>query len=91
MEERLVTVRTYAEMYRVTTECVRKWIRQNKVNWKVIDGVNFVVLTDEEMKQRDILRNKINENPCLFCEFLKECNRKIKGKEKCDEYIGLNL
>lgn len=55
MEERLVTVRTYAEMYRVTTECVRKWIRQNKVNWKVIDGVNFVVLTDEEVKQRESL------------------------------------
>lgn len=55
MEERLVTVRTYAEMYRVTTECVRKWIRQNKVNWKVIDGVNFVVLTEEEVKQRESL------------------------------------
>lgn len=54
MEERLVTVRTYAEMYRVTTECVRKWIRQNKVNWKVIDGVNFVVLTDEEVKKRKL-------------------------------------
>lgn len=50
MEERLVTVRTYAEMYRVTTECVRKWIRQNKVNWKVIDGVNFIALTDEKIK-----------------------------------------
>lgn len=52
MEERLVTVRTYADMYRVTTECVRKWIRQNKVQNKVIDGVNFIVLTDEEVKQR---------------------------------------
>lgn len=53
MENNLVTVRTYAEMYRVTPECVRKWIRQNKVQNKVIDGVNFIVLTDDEVKQRE--------------------------------------
>ena len=59
MEERLVTVRTYAEMYRVTTECVRKWIRQKKVASKVIDGVNFVVLTYEELNKR---KENMNEN-----------------------------
>lgn len=52
MEQKLVTVRTYAEMYKVTPECVRKWVRQKKVPNKVIDGVNFIVLSDEEMKQR---------------------------------------
>lgn len=52
MEERLVTVRTYAEMKGVTTVCVYKWERQNKVRTKKIDGVKFVVLTDEEVKQR---------------------------------------
>lgn len=52
MEERLVTTRTYADMRRVTTECVRKWARQGKIKSKVIDGVNFVVLTDEEVEKR---------------------------------------
>lgn len=52
MEDRLVTTRTYADMHGVTTECVRKWARQGKIKSKVIDGVNFIVLTDEEMKQR---------------------------------------
>lgn len=52
MKERLVTVRTYAGMHNVTPECVRKWVRQNKVQNMVIDGVNFIILTDEELKQR---------------------------------------
>lgn len=52
MEEKLVTIRTYAGMYNVTPECVRKWVRQKKVQNKVIDGVNFVVLTDEELSKR---------------------------------------
>lgn len=55
MEQNLVTVRTYAGMYGVTPECVRKWVRQGKVKNKMIDGVNFIVLTDEEMKQRESL------------------------------------
>lgn len=55
MEQNLVTVRTYAGMYGVTPECVRKWVRQKKVQNKVIDGVNFIVLTDEEVKQRESL------------------------------------
>lgn len=55
MEDRLVRTKTYADMRRVTTECVRKWARQGKIKSKVIDGVNFVVLTDEEMQKR---RNK---------------------------------
>lgn len=52
MEQKLVTVRTYAGIKGVTSVCVYKWIEQGKVNKKVIDGVIFVVLTDEEMKQR---------------------------------------
>lgn len=52
MEQKLVTVRTYAGIKGVTSVCVYKWIDQGKVNKKVIDGVIFVVLTDEEMKQR---------------------------------------
>lgn len=52
MEDYLVTTRTYAMMRNVTTECVRKWIKNGKVKNKIIDGVNFVVLTEEEVKQR---------------------------------------
>ena len=52
MEDRLVTTRTYADMYKVTTECVRKWVRSGKVKSRSIDGVNFIVLTDEEMEWR---------------------------------------
>ena len=48
----LVTIRTYSLMKGVTTECVRKWVKQGKVSNKVIDGVNFVKLTKEEIKQR---------------------------------------
>ena len=58
MEEKLVTVRTYSLMRNVTAECVRKWIRQKKVQNKIIDGVNFVVLTDEEVKERNNNLNK---------------------------------
>lgn len=52
MEDKLVTVRTYADMCKVTTECVRKWVKNGKVKGRSIDGVNFIVLTDEEVKKR---------------------------------------
>lgn len=51
----LVTIRTYASMYNVTSACVYKWEKQNKIKTTQIDGVKFVVLTDEEVKQRQSL------------------------------------
>lgn len=57
-DKNLVTVRTYAGMYGVTPECVRKWVKQGKVKNKVIDGVHFIVLTNEEVEKRQSLFSK---------------------------------
>lgn len=47
----LVTTNTYANMKGVTTECVRQWALQGKVKSVKIDGVRFIKLTEEEMKE----------------------------------------
>lgn len=52
MEERLVTINTYAKMINRSKERVRQKIHAGEIPSKIIDGVIFVVLTDEEVKQR---------------------------------------
>ena len=48
----LVTTNTYAKMKGVTTECVRQWALQNKVKSIKIDGIRFIELSEEEVKER---------------------------------------
>ena len=52
MYDNLVTTNTYAKMKGVTTECVRQWALQRKVKSVKIDGIRFIKLSDEEMKER---------------------------------------
>lgn len=51
MYDSLVTTNTYAKMKGVTTECVRQWALQGKVESVKIGGVRFIKLTEEEMKE----------------------------------------
>lgn len=48
----LVTIRTYADMTNRSKERIRQKIHEGELPSKIIDGVIFVVLTDEEVKQR---------------------------------------
>lgn len=50
--DNLVTTNTYAKMKSVTTECVRQWALQGKVKSVKIDGIRFIELSEEEMKER---------------------------------------
>ena len=36
-------IRAYADIKRVTSECVRKWIKQGKVETTIISGTTFVI------------------------------------------------
>lgn len=40
----LRTVKNYAKTKEVTTACVYKWIKKEKVEWVKIDGVIFIIL-----------------------------------------------
>lgn len=51
-KERLMTIRNYAEMKGVTVSTVYLWEKKNRINIELMDGIKFVVLTDEEIKQR---------------------------------------
>lgn len=51
MEERLVTINTYSKMINRSKERVRQKVHAGEIPSKIIDGVIFVVLTDEEVKQ----------------------------------------
>lgn len=55
MYENLVTTNTYAKMKGVTTECVRQWALQGKIKSVKIDGIRFIELSKEEVKERDKL------------------------------------
>ena len=50
--DNLVTTNTYAKMKGVTTECVRQWALQNKIKSVKIDGIRFIELSEEELKER---------------------------------------
>lgn len=50
--DNLVTTNTYAKMKGVTTECVRQWTLQGKVKSEKIDGVRFIKLSEDEIKER---------------------------------------
>lgn len=52
MYDNLVTTNTYAKMKGVTTECVRQWALSNKIKSVKIDGIRFIELSEEEMKER---------------------------------------
>lgn len=52
MYDNLVRVDTYARMRGVTPECVRQWAISDKVKTVKIDGIRFVKLTKEEVKER---------------------------------------
>lgn len=52
MYDNLVTANTYAKMKGVTTECVRQWALQNKIKSIKIDGIRFIELTKEDIKER---------------------------------------
>lgn len=58
MYENLVSYQTYANMRGVTQETVRFWARKERIKTVSIDGRLFVVLTDEEVKQRQSLFSK---------------------------------
>ena len=50
--DNLVTTNTYAKMKGVTTECVRQWALSNKIKSVKIDGIRFIELSEEEVKER---------------------------------------
>lgn len=53
MYDNLVTANTYAKMKGVTTECVRQWALQGKIKSIKIDGIRFIELTKEDIKERE--------------------------------------
>ena len=59
MYDNLVSYQTYANMRGVTQQTVRFWASKNLIKTVSIDGRLFVVLTDEELKQRKEGRNEI--------------------------------
>lgn len=52
MEDRLVTINTYSKLINRSKERVRQKIHAGEIPSKVIDGVIFVVLTDQEVELR---------------------------------------
>lgn len=52
MENKLVTINTYSKLINRSKERVRQKVHAGEIPSKVIDGVIFVVLTDEEVKLR---------------------------------------
>ena len=52
MEEKLVTIKTYTKMINRSKERVRQKVHTGEIPSKVIDGIIFVVLTEDEVKQR---------------------------------------
>ena len=52
MEDRLVTINTYSKLINRSKERVRQKIHSGEIPSKVIDGVIFVVLTDQEVQLR---------------------------------------
>lgn len=52
-KERLMTIRNYAEMKGVTVPAVYLWEKKGKIKIELMDGIKFVVLADEEIKQRN--------------------------------------
>ena len=55
MYDNLVTIKTYSKMINRSKERVRQKVHTGEIPSKVIDGIIFVVLTDEEVKQRESL------------------------------------
>lgn len=60
MYDNLVTYQTYANMRGVTQQTVRFWASKKTIETVSIDGRLFVVLTDEEVKQRKEIMNENN-------------------------------
>lgn len=51
-KDRIMTIRNYAAMKGVTVPTVYLWEKKRKINTEDMDGVKFVILSDEEVKQR---------------------------------------
>lgn len=52
MYDNLVTTNTYAKLKGVTTECVRQWALQGKIKSVKIDGIRFIELSEDDIKER---------------------------------------
>lgn len=52
MYDNLVTTNTYAKMKGVTTECVRQWALSGKIKSVKIDGIRFIELSEDDIKER---------------------------------------
>lgn len=48
---RLITIRHYSEFKRVVRETVMQRIRKGDLSYVIIDGMYFVLLTDNEFKE----------------------------------------
>lgn len=57
MYDNLVSYQTYANMKGVTQQSVRLWAEKGTIKTVSIDKRLFVVLTDEELKQRKEANN----------------------------------
>lgn len=57
MYDNLVSYQTYANMKGVTQQSVRLWAEKGTIKTVSIDKRLFVVLTDEEVKQRKEANN----------------------------------
>lgn len=57
-KENLIRESSYAKFMNVTTMCVAKWRYAGKIKNVVIDGMNFVELSDEELAKYNEWRNK---------------------------------
>ena len=57
MYDNLVSYQTYANMKGVTQQAVRLWAEKGTIKTVTIDKRLFVVLTDEEVKQRKEANN----------------------------------
>lgn len=57
MYDNLVSYQTYANMKGVTQQAVRLWAEKGTIKTVSIDKRLFVVLTDEEVKQRKEANN----------------------------------
>lgn len=51
-KDRIMTIRNYAAMKGVTVPTVYLWEKKRKIKIEDMDGVKFVILSDEEVKQR---------------------------------------
>lgn len=57
-KENLIKESNYARYKGVSSTCISKWRKQGKIKNTIIDGVNFVELSDEELVDYNKWKNK---------------------------------